>query len=58
MSDPENMEQARAWVAELAQAVADGDLTQYRADCMVLAVILRGNSPPEVTQYLEELKTC
>jgi len=51
------IEEARAWLADLAQAVTDGDLTQHQADCQILAAILRGDSPPEVIQFLEESKT-
>jgi hypothetical protein len=50
--------EARAWLADLAQAVTDGDLTQYQADCQVLAAILRGDSSPDVIQFLEESRTC
>jgi hypothetical protein len=53
-----DLNQARAWLADLAQAVIDGDLTQYQADCRILSAILRGGLPPEVVQYLEESKTC
>jgi hypothetical protein len=53
-----NIDQARAWLADLAQAVTDGDLTQYQAECRILSAILRGDMPPEVIQFLEERKTC
>ena len=49
---------AVAWLAELDEAVADGDLTQYRATCQVLAATLKGDQSPEVIQLFEEYMQC
>lgn len=48
----------QTWLAELDRSVADGDLTQYRATCAVLAEILKGGHPPEVNQLFEEYMKC
>ena len=49
---------AQTWLAELDEAVNDGDLTQYRATCQVLAATLKGGQPPEVIQLFEEYMQC
>jgi hypothetical protein len=49
---------AAIWLSELDQSVADGDITQYRATCDVLKVILAGGQPPEVAQLFEEYIQC
>lgn len=49
---------AIAWLVELDEAVSDGDLTQYRATCQVLAAALKGDHSPEVTQLFEEYMQC
>jgi hypothetical protein len=56
--DYPSLNDARAWLAELDQSVADGDLTQYRARCAVLKVALAGDQPPEVIQLFEEYMQC
>lgn len=57
MENP-SLNAARAWLAELDQSVADGDLTQYRANCAVLKATLAGDQPPEVIQLFEEYTKC
>lgn len=49
---------AITWLAELDEAVSDGDLTQYRATCQVLTATLKGYNPPEVQQLFEEYMQC
>lgn len=49
---------AQIWLAELDEAVSDGDLTQYRATCQVLSATLKGDHSPEVTQLFEEYMQC
>ncbi len=55
---PSDKAVAVAWLAELDEAVRDGDLTQYRATCQVLAETLRGDHSPEVIQLFEEYMQC
>lgn len=49
---------AITWLAELDEAVRDGDLTQYRATCQVLSATLNGGHSPEVVQLFEEYMQC
>ena len=49
---------AKTWLKELDQSVADGDLTQYRATCQVLKATLSGEYSPEVIQLFEEYIQC
>lgn len=49
---------AKTWLAELGEAVQDGDLRPYQAACKVLAEILKGGHLPEVTKLFEEYMKC
>lgn len=49
---------AKTWLAELDEAIADGDLSPYRASCQVLAATLRDDHPPEVVRLFEEYMRC
>ena len=58
MANTNALAAARAYLAELDEAVRDGDLTQYRATCAILSETLRGDHSPEVIQLFEEYMQC